>query len=99
LTSATADYFRALGIPLRRGRFYTRFDHKDAPPVALINESLARRYWPDDDPVGQIITARIPGRVITAEIIGIVGDVRHAGLDNDPLRSCSSRTYRVRSGR
>jgi putative ABC transport system permease protein len=53
LNTATTDYFRALGIPLRRGRFYTRFDRKDTPPVALINETLARRYWPDDDPIGR----------------------------------------------
>jgi putative ABC transport system permease protein len=84
LTTATADYFRALGIPLRRGRFYTRFDRKEAPPVALINETLANRYWPDEDPVGKTITARLFGRAIKAEITGIVGDVRPMGLDSDP---------------
>ena len=84
LNTATDDYFRALGIPLRRGRFYTRFDRQDAPPVALINETLARRYWPDEDPVGKKITARFLGQIRTAEIIGIVGDVRHRGLDSEP---------------
>ena len=84
LTVATADYFNTLGIPLRRGRLFGRFDRGGAPPVALINETMARRYWPDEDPVGQKIAARLFGQAIACEVIGIVGDVRHTGLDSDP---------------
>ncbi len=84
LTVATADYFSAMGIPLRRGRFFSRFDRQDAAPVALINETMARRYWPDEDPLGRKITARLFGQPISCEIIGVVGDVRHTGLDSNP---------------
>jgi putative ABC transport system permease protein len=84
MTVTTADYFKALGIPLRRGRFYTKFDHRDTPPVVLINETLARRYWPNEDPVGKKIAARLFGQNIAVEIIGIVGDVRQMGLESDP---------------
>jgi putative ABC transport system permease protein len=84
LNTASSDYFRTMGIPLRKGRFYTPFDRKEAPPVAIINETLARRYWPDDDPIGQKITARFFGVSTRVEIIGMVGDVRHRRLDTDP---------------
>ncbi len=84
LTVATADYFNVLSIPLRRGRFFSRFDRQGAAPVALISETMARRYWPDEDPLGKKITARLFGQPINCEIIGIVGDVRHTGLDSDP---------------
>jgi putative ABC transport system permease protein len=84
LTVTTADYFNAMGIPLRRGRFYNRFDRQGTAPVALISETMVRRYWADEDPVGKKITARLFGQPINCEIIGIVGDVRHTGLDSDP---------------
>jgi putative ABC transport system permease protein len=84
LTVATADYFHAMGIPLRSGRFYNPFDRQGAAPVALINETMARRYWPGEDPVGKKISARLFGQPINCQIIGIVGDVRHTGLDSDP---------------
>jgi putative ABC transport system permease protein len=84
LNTATADYFRALGIPLRQGRLFTRFDRQGAPPVVLINEALARRYWGNEDPVGRRITARLFGQLIAAEVVGVVGDVRPTGLDSEP---------------
>ncbi len=84
LTVASADYFNVLGIPLRRGRFFSRFDRQGAAPVALISETLARRYWPAEDPVGRKITARLFGQPINCEIIGVVGDLLHTGLDSDP---------------
>jgi putative ABC transport system permease protein len=84
LTVATADYFNALDIPLRRGRFFTRFDRRDSAPVALVNETMARRYWPGEDPVGRKITASLFGQLINCEIVGVVGDVRHTGLDSEP---------------
>ena len=83
-TVATYDYFRTMGIPLRRGRLFTRFDNKDAAPVALIGETMSKRFWPDEDPVGKKITVRFLGQQVTREIVGVIGDVRHTGLDSDP---------------
>jgi putative ABC transport system permease protein len=81
---AGGDYFSTMGIPLLRGRSFARTDDDKAPHVAVINETLARRYFPDEDPIGKKINVRF-GRPLTREIVGVVGDVRHAGLD-DALR-------------
>jgi predicted permease len=75
LRYVTPGYFSALGIPLVRGRFFTSSDRPGAPAVILINETLARRYFRDVDPVGRALDR--------GTIIGVVGDVRHAGLDRD----------------
>jgi len=106
LTSVTADYFATLGIPLRRGRFFTSFDRDGAQPVVLISETAARRFWPDEDPVGKKINLDFVGDSKVREIIGVVGDVRHEGLDSDPRTevfmphlqaSYGSMTYVVRT--
>ncbi len=80
--SVSADYFKAMGIPLRRGRLFTTRDTKDSPRVALINETMAQKIFPDEDPIGKRITfddrAKNPEWF---EIVGIVGDVKHYGLD------------------
>ncbi|MGB0034187.1 MAG: FtsX-like permease family protein, partial [Candidatus Acidiferrales bacterium] len=76
----TPEYFRAMGIPLLRGRTFTEADSPDSPPVAIINEEMARRFWPNTDPIGQRIA--ITDRPIAIrEIVGIVGDVKQFGLD------------------
>jgi putative ABC transport system permease protein len=67
------DYFRAMEIPLLRGRLFDERDHAESRPVALISESVANRYWPGADPLGEGI--RSDGRVRT--IVGIVRDTRH----------------------
>ena len=77
----SSDYFATLGIPLVRGRGFTDRDNSTAPSVILINQATARRYWPDDDPIGQRISLGSPERWM--EIVGIVGDIRHDGLDAD----------------
>ncbi|HXG65434.1 MAG TPA: ABC transporter permease [Blastocatellia bacterium] len=82
-TLATRNYFAAMGIPLLSGRSFTAYDNQQSAPVALINQAMARRYWPGEDPVGKKITVRY-GRPTTREIIGVVGDVRHTGLDSEP---------------
>ena len=70
----TPGYFRAMGIPLLRGRGLSDRDTRDAPKVLLINEAFARQYFPNEDPVGQVLTGR-------GAIVGVVGDVRQARLD------------------
>jgi putative ABC transport system permease protein len=73
-----------MGIPLRRGRLFTRFDNKEAAPVVLIGETMAQRFWPNEDPIGKKITVRFLSQQVTREIVGVIGDVRHTGLDSDP---------------
>jgi putative ABC transport system permease protein len=85
--AVSSDYFQTMGIPIQQGRVFTNQDHKDAPPVALINNSMARKYFPNLNPIGQRlvintgIEAAIYGKAIPREIVGVVGDVRHTGLD------------------
>jgi putative ABC transport system permease protein len=79
--SVSAGYLDALGIPLRRGRGFAGGDGADTPPVVVVNETLARRYFGSADPVGQRI--ELWGR--TREIVGVVGDVHHSGLDEPPV--------------
>jgi putative ABC transport system permease protein len=82
-TFASVDYFRTMSIPLRRGRVFMRSDNEQAPPVALINESFARTYFPGEDPLGKKLRVRF-GQPVVREIAGIVGDFRHLGLESQP---------------
>jgi putative ABC transport system permease protein len=75
----SVDYFTVMGIPVVRGRSFDNRDHESAQPVVVINETAARRFWPNDDPIGRRISLGSPVRWM--EIIGIVGDIRHEGLD------------------
>ena len=76
---ASADYFRAMGIPLRKGRVFTDQDKADRPQVVIINETLARRYFSDGlNPLGQLLRL---GPHFIPEIVGIVGDVKDSGLN------------------
>lgn len=77
----TPDYFRAMGIALLGGRTFGEADAGLESPVAVINETAARRYWPDGDPLGARI--RQPGNE-WARIVGVVEDVRHQGLSREP---------------
>ncbi len=77
------DYFRTMGIPLHRGRDFEARDDAEAPPVIIISETVARTYWPGEDPVGQRMIVRM-GDETPMEIVGVVGDVRHAELGQMP---------------
>jgi predicted permease len=82
---ADAGYFRAMGIPLVRGRLFAETDAPDASHVAVISESLAKARWPNEDPLGKLINfAGIDGDMRVFTIVGIVGDVRDRGLDAPP---------------
>ncbi|MFY9609361.1 MAG: ABC transporter permease [Blastocatellia bacterium] len=77
--AVTPGYFKAMGIPLLRGRLFTEQDNNTAPRVAIINETMARQYFPDEDPIGKGISVT-QGPERFREIVGIVGDVKQYGL-------------------
>jgi predicted permease len=80
------EFFRTLGTPLLRGRFFSIADGPDAPPVAIINDTMARRWWRGHDPVGRRIKLGPPdsaGRWHT--VVGVVGDMRRQGLERVAL--------------
>ena len=82
------NHFATLGIPVLRGRAFTAADVAGAPRVALISEGAARRFWPDEDPIGQRVWfgggSNFNSADSAATIVGIVGDVVYAPLDQRP---------------
>jgi len=74
----TSGFFEALRIPLLRGRQFTDLDGKDAPGVIIINEALAQRYWPNEDPLGKRITVGFEKQ--PREIVGIVATIKQTTL-------------------
>jgi putative ABC transport system permease protein len=74
-------YFDAMGITVTAGRRFTAADSATAPKVAIVNDTMARRYWPGQSPVGRRIgLVGVPGWI---EVVGVIADVRHWGLDRD----------------
>jgi putative ABC transport system permease protein len=71
---AGPGYFRAMQIPVREGREFTERDDEGAPPVAVVNEVFARRYWPGESAVGKRVALAREG--VTLDVVGVVGDVR-----------------------
>jgi putative ABC transport system permease protein len=79
---ATPDYFRTIGIPIRAGRDFTDSDAGEAAKVTIIDERLAHKYWPDESPLGKRIRFGPPeSNEPWHTIVGVVGAVRHQGLD------------------
>ncbi|HTC87367.1 MAG TPA: ABC transporter permease [Bryobacteraceae bacterium] len=78
--TASGGYFAALGIPLIRGRLFDSRDDQHTPKVVIINQTAARRYWPNDNPIGKRILSNFDDNQWST-IIGVVGDVKHSGLD------------------
>jgi len=95
------NYFRTMGIPLLRGRYFTEQDNDESQGVVMINQKMARRYWPDEDPVGKRLephfpAAKVPWRPESGNkwltIVGVVGDVEEGGLnDEQPAESLQRR--------
>jgi putative ABC transport system permease protein len=80
------DYFRTMGIPLLKGRDFNTQDEADTPLVGVINEAMARQYFPDENPLGaRIWWARAEGEPRWITIVGVVGDVKHFGLDQPEM--------------
>lgn len=83
----STDYFATVGIPLRAGRSFAPSDVVGAPSVAVVNETLARMYWPGQNPIGKRVRfdwpnpPRQPGDFPWTEVIGVVGDARHYRID------------------
>jgi putative ABC transport system permease protein len=84
VNSVSAAYFRTVGMRLIRGRLFDKRDTADTPNVALINETMARKYWPDEDPVGESFTLNFSSWFPKAEIIGVVSDIKTNGLSMPP---------------
>ncbi|HTM49699.1 MAG TPA: ABC transporter permease [Bryobacteraceae bacterium] len=84
---ASPDYFRAVRIPLLRGRFFNESDNAAAEPVAIISNVVARRYWGSEDPIGRRVRFPSAGAAGPfASIVGVVGDVRNpVGPDVQPI--------------
>jgi putative ABC transport system permease protein len=80
--AVNSNYFHAIGIPLQKGRYFTEQDRDKSPPVIIINDTMARRHWPGEDPIGRRITLPSLGG-ISREIVGVVGDIKHSGLDTE----------------
>ena len=78
--AVSAGYFRAMGIPVLRGREFTSRDGPGAPPVIVINQAFAQRYFPGVDPIGRRMRPTRAGN-LEREVVGVVGDARQFGLD------------------
>jgi putative ABC transport system permease protein len=81
LNIVSPGYFRTMGIPWLRGRDFDEHDTADVPPVAVVNDTMARQLWPGIDPVGRRLRLRDAGWVT---IVGVAGDVRHSGPSEPP---------------
>jgi putative ABC transport system permease protein len=79
--SVMGDYFRVMQIPLRAGRDFTPLDREDQPLVAVVNEEFVRQYFPHEDPIGQRVRWARDTEPHWMNIIGVVGDVKHFGLN------------------
>ncbi|HUI74300.1 MAG TPA: ABC transporter permease [Candidatus Acidoferrum sp.] len=83
--TVSPDYFRVMRIPLQRGRFFSEQDLPSNPNVTIISETMARRYFPNQDPIGrQIRFGFPPNSNVPREIVGVVGDVRDLALGRKP---------------
>jgi predicted permease len=81
------DYFSVMGIPVMSGRSFTDADGASGMPVAIVSQGLAKRYWQDTSPIGGRIRVRDDdGRFRAVQIVGIVGDVKHFGLEAETPR-------------
>jgi putative ABC transport system permease protein len=80
----TPNYFKTMGIPLVRGSLFTGEHTAEVPRVTIINETMARRFWPGEDAIGKRINLGNPQTSPWRTIIGIVKDIRNEGLDAEP---------------
>jgi putative ABC transport system permease protein len=88
--SISPEYFRTLSIPLLKGRYLSEQDDENAPPVMVISETMARRYFPNEDPIGMRLKTGGCTECDWTTIIGVVGDVKNEGLsaEDDSAMYC-----------
>lgn len=79
----TPDYFSTIGVPLIEGRYFTEHDMANTKRVVIINQSFAKRFWPNESSVGKQL--QITGNEAPVEIIGVVGDVKHFGIERKTM--------------
>src|SRR5213075_1907570 len=82
--AVTVDYFKTMRVPLRKGRWFTERDDKNAPAVAIVTEAFAKQFFPGEDPIGKRIIpdgSIEPGKPPVREIIGVVGDMHLVSLN------------------
>jgi predicted permease len=96
----TPNWFATMGVPLVRGRVFTRADRLGVQKVVVVSESAARSYWPGQDPIGRPVSVGQGGfSEDTAYVIGVVGDVRFATLDSPPVPDVYLSYYQSPRGR
>lgn len=78
-------YFQAIGIPVVKGREFTPIDNDQSAAVAVIDDALAKRFWPNENPLGAHIVVQNSAQLYEMEIVGVVGNVKHVSLDEDTL--------------
>ena len=83
---ATPDYLATMGIPLLRGRHFLPADRQDAPGVTIVNQTLARTFWGDEDPIGRRLQLFGPPMDVWLTVIGVAGDVKESLDPRYPLR-------------
>lgn len=81
---AMHDYFTTMGIPIKRGRGFTAEDGPNAAPVVVVNETMARKVFGTDDPIGQHVRMGPNPSGPWSTVVGVIGDIRHAGLEETP---------------
>lgn len=81
ILTATPEFFHTMKVPILQGRVFNERDVASAPVVLVINQSMARRFWPDENPLGKRVTMKDWGEPLTGEVVGVVGDVRQDALD------------------
>jgi predicted permease len=82
IEAISPGWFAAMRAPLRLGRAFTAADQAQSPPVVVVNESFAQKYWPNQDPLTQHVT--IGRRPVPAQVVGVAADVKNRGLEQDP---------------
>ncbi len=80
----TPGYFATMKIPLLQGRVFNPGDTAEGAQVALINATMARKFWPNENPIGKKIGAGCDGQSLCRTVVGVVGDIRHEGLSQEP---------------
>jgi len=84
ISSVSTDFMQTMSIPLLRGRFFNEHDTAEAPPVIVISDTAAERFWPREDPLGKRLSFGPEGQGPWRQVVGIAKSTRNAGLDQSP---------------